>query len=186
MCRRSAKGFIPYAGLINPRSKEIRTKFPKSVENNGHKYDLSFIVVHFGNEVPYCVEGFCERNADQLDSHLKKLLQACAEANKANAFMHAIFDQEAAKERSIAFKFREEMAKLVDQQLRMCNGHFIRCIKPNNERKPFLLDPDTCTPQLQSCGVKEAAVVAQAGFDKSYKPQDLVSILVKDTQAAAY
>ena len=26
MCRRSAKGFIPYAGLINPRSKEIRTK----------------------------------------------------------------------------------------------------------------------------------------------------------------
>ena len=31
--------------------------------------------------MPYCVEGFCERNADQLDSHLKKLLQARAEAN---------------------------------------------------------------------------------------------------------
>lgn len=48
------EGFIPYAGLINPRSKEIRSKFPKSVENNGHKYDISFIVVHFGNEVPRC------------------------------------------------------------------------------------------------------------------------------------
>ena len=173
------EGFIPYAGIMNPRSREIRDKFPKSVESNGHTYDTNFVVVHFGNEVPYCIEGFCERNADQLDTNLKELLQKCADKNRDNPFMHSIFDQEAAKERSIAFKFREEMAKLVDRSLRLCNGHFIRCIKPNNERKPFLLDPNTCTPQLQSCGVKEAAVVAQAGFDKSFKPQDLVSIVVK-------
>ena len=179
------EGFIPYAGIFNSRSKEMRDRFPKAVESNGHHYEVSFVVVHFGNDVPYCVEGFCERNADQLDLNLKELLQECATKNASNAFMHSIFNQEAAKERSIAFKFREEMAKLVDRQLRTCNGHFIRCIKPNNERKPFLLDPNTCTPQLQSCGVKEAAVVAQAGFDKSYKAHDLVSILVKGMIATA-
>jgi len=103
---------------MNPRSGEIRKKFDKFVETRGHKYELSFIVVHFGNEVPYCVEGFCERNADTLDTHLKKLLQICAEKNKGNEFMNSIFDQEAAKERSIAFKFREEMTELVDNQLR--------------------------------------------------------------------
>ena len=43
--------FIPYAGLVNPRSREMRDKFAKAVESNGHKYDTSFVVVHFGNEV---------------------------------------------------------------------------------------------------------------------------------------
>jgi hypothetical protein len=47
-----------------------------------------------------------------------------------------------------------------------CDGHFIRCIKPNDERMPFAIEPQMLQTQLQSCGVLEAAKVSQAGFPK--------------------
>ena len=76
-----------------------------------------------------------------------------------------LFAQPTSAHRSISFKFRDEMGSLIET-LNRCEGHFIRCIKPNDERKPFLLDPEMTRAQLQSCGVLEAAKVSQAGYPK--------------------
>lgn len=65
----------------------------------------------------------------------------------------------------ISFKFRDEMQCLV-ATLNKCEGHFIRCIKPNGARLPFEFDQRLCRQQLQSCGVLEAAKVSQAGYPK--------------------
>ncbi len=65
------------------------------------------------------------------------------------------------------------MGSLIET-LNRCEGHFIRCIKPNDERKPFLLDPEMTRAQLQSCGVLEAAKVSQAGYPKRIPFRDFV------------
>jgi hypothetical protein len=127
----------------------------------GKKYPVAFAIRHFGTVVPYCIDGFCDKNADPLDKVMLELMQLCHDSDKATDFSRRLFEQPSSDRRSLAFKFRDEMDRLV-QTLEKCSGHFVRCIKPNDERKAFVLDPKTCTPQLQSCGVLEAAKVAQA------------------------
>uniref|UniRef100_A0A7S2IWU7 Myosin motor domain-containing protein n=1 Tax=Haptolina brevifila TaxID=156173 RepID=A0A7S2IWU7_9EUKA len=165
-------GFIPLEG-----PGLTKRKIP-DVTIRGEKYKVSFLIAHFGAEVPYCTQGFAEKNADPLDKTLLNLMQTCHESLQNTPFIKQLFEQPAPGGRSLAFKFRDEMERLLST-LQKCGGHFIRCIKPNNERKPFMLDPATCTPQLESCGVKEAAEVAQAGFPKSMTLRDFINVTLK-------
>jgi len=144
----------------------------------GKKHVVAFAIKHFGATVPYCVDGFCDKNADPLDKQLLELMQICHDAPDATSFTRRLFEQPSSDRRSLAFKFRDEMGRLVDT-LQKCSGHFVRCIKPNDERRPFVLDPATCTPQLQSCGVLEAARVAQAGFPKRIPYREFVHLFLK-------
>jgi len=144
----------------------------------GKKYPVAFAIRHFGTVVPYCIDGFCDKNADPLDKVMLELMQLCHDSDKATDFSRRLFEQPSSDRRSLAFKFRDEMDRLV-QTLEKCSGHFVRCIKPNDERKAFVLDPKTCTPQLQSCGVLEAAKVAQAGFPHRIPYKEFLNMFLK-------
>ena len=114
--------------------------------------------------MPYWTEGFCDRNVDTFDKELLALMTECA-ANRHAEFTRDLFSQPVSQHRGISFKFRDEMATLVET-LNKCEGHFIRCIKPNDARTPFAIEPEMLKVQLQSCGVLEAAKVSQAGYPK--------------------
>lgn len=124
-----------------------------------------FAIRHFGSTVPYVATQFCDKNIDPLDKEILSLMCGCAGRSASGDFSASLFAQPTSQHRSISFKFRDEMAGLVET-LGRCDGHFIRCIKPNDERKPFHLDAAMSHTQLQSCGVLEAAKVSQAGYPK--------------------
>ena len=67
-------------------------------------------------------------------------------------FSRSLFSEgSTTKERSISFKFRDSMRALVTT-LNKSEGHFVRCIKPNSTKQPFVLDDRTTLEQLQCCG----------------------------------
>ena len=75
----------------------------------------SFGIRHFGGAVFYRVQDFCEKNLDKLDTNLAELL-----------------GKGTGEKDPISKKFIKSMKDL-DDRLRRCHGHFVRCIKPNNE-----------------------------------------------------
>ena len=127
-----------------------------------------FGVQHFGGVVAYSAVGFSEKNADLLDGELWRLLSGSANSN---AFVRELFADDPSRRRSVSAKFQDEMRALVGT-LSRSQGHFIRCIKPNHERKPFKVDAQLTAAQLQSCGVLEAAKVSQAGYPKRVPYRD--------------
>jgi len=46
--------------------------------------------------------------------------------------------------------------------------HYIRCIKPNDEKKAFVFDPLRAVQQLRACGVLETIRISAAGFPSRY------------------
>ena len=116
----------------------------------------TFGVDHFGGPVFYNVDQFVARNFDKLDENLAQVLGQQAEvvAGKASA---------SAGREPVSMKFMVDMGRL-DEMLRQCDGHFVRCIKPNTTKGEFLFDEATTQSQLEACGVVYAAQVSQAGY----------------------
>ena len=133
------------------------------LDRRGFK-ECSFAIRHFGATVPYRAQHFCDKNVDPFDKELLTLMTGC-DANADADFTRDLFAQPASQHRGIAFKFRDEMKGLVGT-LNKCQGHFVRCIKPNADKQPFHFDEKLSRAQLQSCGVLEAAKVSQAGYPK--------------------
>ena len=75
---------------------------------------------------------------------------------------------------SVGAQFRTSMDVLLST-LGASQSHFIRCIKPNDARAPFTLEPQTARTQLRSCGVLEAVRVSQAGFPTRVAFAELVA-----------
>jgi len=60
-------------------------------------------------------------------------------------------------------KFRHDLGKLV-ATLNASSPHYIRCIKPNELKKPKLFDSPKCMGQLACNGVLETVKLRKAGF----------------------
>ena len=108
---------------------------------------------------------FCSKSFDNIDDVFVDVMKT--------SDFSTFAEFNAGQGRSIADKFRNEMCAAgsgLVPMLTACDGHFIRCIKPNDRRKAFTWDDSKglVLEQLRSCGVLEAAKVAQAGFAQNY------------------
>ena len=75
---------------------------------------------------------------------------------------------------SVGSQFRGSIASLVGT-LGATQSHFVRCIKPNEVRGPFVLWPAVALAQLRCCAVLEAVRVSQAGFPTRIPFDELLS-----------
>lgn len=73
----------------------------------------------------------------------------------------------------MALKFRQSLDELMNE-LGQCEPFFVRCIKPNELKKPRLFDRPLCCRQLRYSGMMETAKVRQAGFPIRYPFQQFV------------
>lgn len=69
-----------------------------------------------------------------------------------------------ARKASIGLKFRGQLQSLMGE-LQETQRHFIRAVKPNNEKKPLVFIGENVRIQLEQGGVLEVAKVRQAGFE---------------------
>ena len=68
---------------------------------------------------------------------------------------------------SYLFQFRDSLNLLMDT-LFSTTPHYIRCIKPNDEKRAFTFEPKRAIQQLRACGVLETIRISAAGYPSRY------------------
>ncbi|XP_053452789.1 unconventional myosin-VIIb isoform X2 [Nycticebus coucang] len=151
-------------------------------------HDTRFGIAHFAGEVYYQAEGFLEKNRDVLSTDILTLV--CSSKNK---FLREIFNLELAETKlgrgtirqakagsqlfkstdsakrpsTLAGQFKQSLDKLI-KILTDCQPYFIRCIKPNEYKKPLLFDRELCLRQLRYSGMMETVLIRKSGFPIRY------------------
>lgn len=98
----------------------------------------SFIVAHTAKDVEYSIQGFRDKNKDELSSMTQQNL--CKSKNSLIKLLFTANPDEANKktEKFLATKIKKEMIELMNE-LTSCDVHFVRCIKPNEEKAHNLI-----------------------------------------------
>lgn len=153
------------------RKPEYKSAFKKP--RFGH---TSFTVCHYALDVTYEVEGFLDKNKDTVPDELLALLQATS-----NSFLKEVFDtaltttavepQPSASRRPLGLikkptlgsQFKQSLIGLMDT-IDKTNAHYIRCIKPNEAKKAWAVEPQNMLGQLRACGVLETIRISSAGY----------------------
>uniref|UniRef100_A0A8C6WAU8 Unconventional myosin-VIIb n=1 Tax=Nannospalax galili TaxID=1026970 RepID=A0A8C6WAU8_NANGA len=151
-------------------------------------HDTRFGIIHFAGEVHYQVEGFLEKNRDMLSTDILALVHSSK-----NKFLREIFNLESpqaklghgtinqAKARSQFLKQADstkrpstlggQFKQSLDQLMRLlahCQPYFVRCIKPNEYKKPLLFNRELCIQQLRYSGMMETVHIRKSGFPIRY------------------
>ena len=176
--KRNPAGILAYLDeeSIYPNGSDdtLMKKFKKNLSKHKHfdvpnnkvrssKTDCIFVIKHFAGEVSYNVEGFLEKNRDTL---FRDLVEAAGSSS--NQYVRDLFP-EAAKAASkkrpptAGSQFKVSMTNLV-KALMACSPHYIRCIKPNDEKRSGTYNVKRVEHQVKYLGLLENVKVKRAGF----------------------
>ncbi|XP_015728324.1 unconventional myosin-Vc isoform X2 [Coturnix japonica] len=144
--------------------------------------NTSFIIQHFADKVEYKCEGFLEKNRDTVYEVLMEILKEskfrlCADFFQDSPVSISPFSS------TISIKSARPVLKSPNKQLRMTVGskfrsslsllmetlnattpHYVRCIKPNDEKQPFEFDSKRVAQQLRACGVLETIRISAQSY----------------------
>ncbi|KAJ1375042.1 hypothetical protein KIN20_038265 [Parelaphostrongylus tenuis] len=128
------------------------------------KHD-EFKITHYAGEVAYSVNGFMDKNRDPLFQDLKRLLY-----NSKSPLLQSLFPDGSKSVTEVnrrpptaGFLFKNSMSTLV-AQLASKEPHYIRCIKPNEEKSSVIFDMERVEHQVRYLGLLENVRVRRAGF----------------------
>uniref|UniRef100_A0A669PYY0 Myosin VIIA n=1 Tax=Phasianus colchicus TaxID=9054 RepID=A0A669PYY0_PHACC len=171
------------------------SKFPKGTDatmlhklNSQHKlntnyippknnYETQFGINHFAGIVYYETKGFLEKNRDTLHGDIIQLVHSSK-----NKFIKQIFQKylpkplgeiinftNGTRKRSptLSSQFKRSL-ELLMRTLSVCQPFFVRCIKPNEYKKPMLFDRELCVRQLRYSGMMETIRIRRAGYPIRY------------------
>ncbi|KAB5559196.1 hypothetical protein PHYPO_G00026200 [Pangasianodon hypophthalmus] len=142
--------------------------------------NAAFIVLHFADMVQYECEGFLDKNRDTIFEEPINIMRASQSELVAELFQQGSAGgplsassvpagvragKRAHREHklTVAFQFRQSLQLLMDT-LNSTTPHYVRCIKPNDFKQPFLFDPKRAVQQLRACGVLETIRISAAGY----------------------
>ncbi|KAM8907216.1 unconventional myosin-Vc [Lycaon pictus] len=144
--------------------------------------NTSFIIQHFADKVEYKCEGFLEKNRDTVYDMLVETLRAskfhlCANFFRENPVPPSPFGSaitvKSAKplikpnnkqfRTTVGSKFRGSLYLLMET-LNATTPHYVRCIKPNDEKLPFEFDSKRIVQQLRACGVLETIRISAQSY----------------------
>ncbi|KAM4735379.1 myosin IEb [Anableps anableps] len=126
-------------------------------------WNKGFIVHHYAGKVSYDVSGFCERNRDVLFNDIIELMQSSE-----FPFIRALFPENLEVEKrgrptTASSKIKKQANSLV-QTLMKCTPHYIRCIKPNETKRPRDWEETRVRHQVEYLGLRENIRVRRAGY----------------------
>uniref|UniRef100_A0A672IAL7 Myosin VAb n=1 Tax=Salarias fasciatus TaxID=181472 RepID=A0A672IAL7_SALFA len=87
--------------------------------------------------------------------------------------------------KTVGLQFRQSLHLLMDT-LNATTPHYVRCIKPNDHKAPFTLDPVRAVQQLRACGILETIRISAAGFPSRWTYQEFFNryrVLMKQKDA---
>ncbi|VDK43089.1 unnamed protein product [Anisakis simplex] len=142
-----------------------------------------FVIKHYAGDVVYNVDCFCEKNRDVLYQDLISLMQHSERPFLAHMFPDVISSGAKTKPTSFSSKIRTQANDLVES-LTKCAPHYVRCIKPNETKRPLDWDDKRVLHQVQYLGLRENIRVRRAGFAYRRKFEKFIyryAILSKET-----
>ena len=155
--------------------------------------NTAFIVRHFADKVEYECDGFLDKNRDTVMEEQMMILSASR-----NELLSSLFSGEFQSNtdvpktssgrktlsvnasssstkkqhrKTVGTQFGESL-NLLMTTLNSTTPHYIRCIKPNDEKEAFKFDPTRGTQQLRACGVLETVRISAAGFPSRWTYHD--------------
>ncbi|XP_007486729.1 unconventional myosin-Vb isoform X1 [Monodelphis domestica] len=168
--------------------------------------NTSFIVLHFADQVEYLSDGFLEKNRDTVHEEQINILKASKFPLVADLFQD---DKDTAPapssgkgasskinvrsarppmkapnkkhKKTVGHQFRTSL-NLLMETLNATTPHYVRCIKPNDEKLPFHFDPKRAVQQLRACGVLETIRISAAGYPSRWTYHDFFNryrVLIK-------
>lgn len=135
----------------------------------------SFILQHYAAKVEYSTSGWLDKNKDPLNENITDLLAASTEPFVASLFADYASDVEDVSLlkrpsivkkgafRTVAQRHKEQLSTLM-ARLHETQPHFVRCILPNEDKRPGRLDLELVLDQLRCNGVLEGIRICRAGF----------------------
>uniref|UniRef100_A0AAQ6A907 Methyl-CpG binding domain protein 3b n=1 Tax=Amphiprion ocellaris TaxID=80972 RepID=A0AAQ6A907_AMPOC len=149
--------------------------------------NIAFIVLHFADTVQYECEGFLDKNRDTVFEELINILKASQSELVAELFQQqgnvpsaangsVRSEKRATREHklTVGFQFRQSLQMLMDT-LNSTTPHYVRCIKPNDLKEPFMFDPKRTVQQLRACGVLETIRISAAGYPTRWTYEEFFS-----------
>jgi myosin heavy subunit len=127
-----------------------------------------FTVIHFAGPVDYSVNGFLEKNRDNLSLTLQEVMTASNNPIISQLFASSEVSSpakqgKAAQKLTLGGQFRTQLIGLVSH-LKQLEPHFIRCVKPNHVKKARIFDGQLILRQLRYAGLFEAIRIRKSGF----------------------
>ncbi|XP_059977165.1 unconventional myosin-Vb isoform X2 [Lagenorhynchus albirostris] len=169
--------------------------------------NTAFIVVHFADKVEYLSDNFLEKNRDTVYEEQINILKASKLPLVADLFHDGKDSAPAAAtsskisvrsarpplkasnkehKKTVGHQFRTSLHLLMET-LNTTTPHYVRCIKPNDEKLPFRFDPKRAVQQLRACGVLETIRISAAGYPSRWAYHDFYNryrVLVKKKELA--
>jgi len=152
-------------------SKATESVFKKPKMN----YKSCFNICHYAEEVSYSVETFLEKNRDTICEEQSDLLR------KSEVISYIFEDPQlpantrpkpkTSRSATVGWQFRGSLAALI-RTLNNTEPHYIRCIKPNDEKKAFEFNEERAVQQLKACGVYETIRISNNGFPSRWLYKD--------------
>ncbi|KAM9796921.1 unconventional myosin-Va [Syngnathus typhle] len=133
--------------------------------------NTAFVILHFADTVQYQCGGFLDKNRDTVFEELVNVMKASQSELVAELFQQQGKGSGVANGRrahrehklTVGFQFRQSLQMLMET-LNSTTPHYVRCIKPNDLKEPFMFDPKRTVQQLRACGVLETIRISAAGF----------------------
>ncbi|XP_060788496.1 unconventional myosin-If isoform X2 [Neoarius graeffei] len=140
-------------------------KLQASVGTHEHfnNWNSGFIIHHYAGKVSYDVNGFCERNRDVLFTDLIALMQSSEHHFIRSLFPENLNTDKKGRPTTASSKIKRQANELVDTLMK-CTPHYIRCIKPNETKRPRDWEESRVRHQVEYLGLRENIRVRRAGF----------------------
>lgn len=153
--------------IRNTHKAHAKFQVPK-LSNN------TFFIIHTAKNVEYNINGFRAKNKDEMS----KIMNDTLNGSNFQEFVHifnglAGLDEKIDKNKEnvpkkatdkfLGAKFRLQMKDLMNE-LTVCDCHFIRCIKPNEQKEKGLWIPQLSLTQIRYLGVLDSIKVRKESF----------------------
>ncbi|GCC31177.1 hypothetical protein chiPu_0009634 [Chiloscyllium punctatum] len=148
--------------------------------------NMAFVVIHFADKVEYQCDGFLEKNRDTVHEEQINILKASKYQLVADLFQEekepatsniktktskisirplkpAMKAPNKEHKKTVGLQFRNSL-QLLMETLNATTPHYVRCIKPNDEKSAFSFDAERAVQQLRACGVLETIRISAAGY----------------------
>jgi len=129
-----------------------------------------FILTHYAAEVEYSTEDWLSKNKDPLNDNITALLANSTDPHIASLFDGFASEGSRSKQRvkkgnfrTVAQRHKEQLNSLMIQ-LNSTQPHFVRCIIPNELKRPRAFNGPLVLDQLRCNGVLEGIRIARTGF----------------------
>ncbi|NXN32696.1 MYO3B protein, partial [Nycticryphes semicollaris] len=120
---------------------------------------LGFSVIHYAGKVQYAATGFLEKNRDTLPANVRGLFISSITPLLSLLFTGKSLYCDRASHHSLM---------MLMERMYSANPHFVRCIKPNGQKEPGVVDSQMVLLQLRYNGLMETIRIRRDGF--SWRP----------------